>query len=188
MLRPASACAVHRRMLIERSLQVSLLSSGASGCRHRPTTHPAIRYSPARYSATLPAGNGAGRRRARGSALRRWARSKHARLGCRYAPRPGSRMVTSGTISSPAATRRTKFGLAARSPHPMQVRTGTACLASSLQGLGVSATCCGVTVCRAAESSAIRRRATRTSATSCRGTGRGGSRRTAGTRAGTLSS
>jgi hypothetical protein len=45
VLRPASACAVHRRMLIGRSLQVSLLSSGASGCRHRHNapTYPATR-------------------------------------------------------------------------------------------------------------------------------------------------
>jgi len=42
VLRSASACAVHRRMLIGRSLQVSLLPSGASGCRHRHHARPAI--------------------------------------------------------------------------------------------------------------------------------------------------
>ncbi len=140
VLRPASACAVHRRMLIGRSLQVSLLSSGASGRRHRQHAYPATRYSPDRYSATFPAGNAAGRRRARGNALRRWARSKHARFRCRYAPRPGSRMASSGTIWSPDATTRTNSALAARSPHPIQVRTGAACLPSSLQGLRASAT------------------------------------------------
>jgi hypothetical protein len=45
----------------------------------------------ARYSASLPAPSGPGRRSARGNARRRCASSKHSWRGCRYAPRPGDR-------------------------------------------------------------------------------------------------
>ena len=147
-----SACSVRRQLVLfiaacssGAHCSLSLLSSGASGCRHRHHAHPAVRYSPDRNSVTCPAGKAAGRRSARGNALRRWACSKHARLRCRYAPRPGSRMATSGTISPPAATTRTKSALSARSPHPMHVRIGAACLASSLQGLrpGATGRCAG---------------------------------------------
>jgi hypothetical protein len=109
VLRTASACAVHRRILIGRSSQ------------SRPSS---LLATPARYSASFPSGNAAGRRRARGNARRRWARPKHSRLGCRYAPRPGSRAATSGTISSPVATTRMSSDLAARTPHPTHVRIG----------------------------------------------------------------
>ncbi len=72
VLRPASACAVHRRMLIWRSLQSQPSSFGASGCRHRNSRIPARSVGagywpdvglaePARkYSATFPAGSVAG--------------------------------------------------------------------------------------------------------------------------------
>jgi len=63
-------------------------------------------------------------RRARGNTRRRCASSKHARLGCRYAPLPGSRAWGSGTMPSPATTRRSKLDFAARALHPTQVRTG----------------------------------------------------------------
>jgi hypothetical protein len=77
-----------------------------------------------RYSASGPVPTGPGRRRARANALRRCALSKHSWLGCRYAPRPGPRPRTSGTTSSPAATRRSKSDFSARPPHPTHVRTG----------------------------------------------------------------
>jgi hypothetical protein len=92
-----------------------------TSCQHRTSAQP--RRLP-RYSATRPTGSTAVRRRDRASALRRWARSKHARLGCRYAPLPGSRPVISGTISVPATTRRINSGLAARAPQPTHVRIG----------------------------------------------------------------
>src|ERR1700733_1346319 len=61
-------------------------------------------------------------RSARGNARRRRASSKHARLGCRYAPRPGSRARGSGWMTSPTATRRSKLDLTTRSLQPTQVR------------------------------------------------------------------
>jgi hypothetical protein len=75
-----------------------------------------------RYSASLPVPTGPGSRSARANARRRCASSKHPWLGCRYAPRPGPRADGSGTTSFPAATRRSKSDLAARTPHPTQVR------------------------------------------------------------------
>jgi hypothetical protein len=48
-------------------------------------------YCATRYSSSLLAPNGPGRRSARGNALRRCASSKHSWRGCRYAPRPGNR-------------------------------------------------------------------------------------------------
>ena len=65
-----------------------------------------------------------GTRNARENTRRRCASSKHARLGCRYAPRPGCRAWGSGTIPFPATTRRSKLDFAARALHPTQVRTG----------------------------------------------------------------
>jgi hypothetical protein len=129
--RRGRACSVRRQFV----LFIAACSSGAHRKFSLLSSRPARGCSPDRYSVTLLAGKGAGRRRARENALRRWARSKHARLGCRYAPRPGCRAVMSGTICSPAATRRIKSCLAARAPHPMQVRTGAARALSSLQGL-----------------------------------------------------
>jgi hypothetical protein len=126
------ACSVRRQVVL-------FIAACSSGAHRNPAFFPRT-SSPARYSATLPAGRAAGRRRARANALRRWARSKHARLGCKYAPRPGSRVVTSGTISVPAATSRIKSVLAARFPQPIQVRIGAAGLLSSLQGLRVGST------------------------------------------------
>ena len=79
-----------------------------------------------RYSASLPVPTGPGSRSARANARRRCASSKHPWLGCRYAPRPGPRAGGSGTISFPAATRRSKSDLAARAPHPTQVRIARA--------------------------------------------------------------
>jgi len=69
VLRPASACAVHRRMLIGRSLQVSLLSSGASGCRHRQHACPAPRLRAGQVLRDLP-----------GRQCRRQAKSPRKRL------------------------------------------------------------------------------------------------------------
>ena len=69
VLRPASACAVHRRMLIGRSLQVSLLSSGASGCRHRQHACPATRLLAGQVLRDLP-----------GRQCRRQAKSPRKRL------------------------------------------------------------------------------------------------------------
>jgi hypothetical protein len=94
-----------------------------ASCQRRTSAQPRVL---SRYSATCPAGSAAARRRVRVSALRRWARFKHARLGCRYAPLPGSRAVMSGTISPPATTKRINSGLAARTPQPTHVRIGSA--------------------------------------------------------------
>lgn len=123
MLRPASACAVHRRMLIGRSLPSQPAFPGTVPV---PTVHPPSRRQPARdasrYSASLPVLSGPGKRSARGSARRRCARSKHPWPGCKYAPRPGNRACGSGTTSSPAATRRSRSDLTARTPHPTHIR------------------------------------------------------------------
>ena len=78
--------------------------------------------APRRYSASESRLSGPVVRKARGNARRRRARSRHARLGCRYAPRPGSRAGGSGWMASPAATRRSRLDLAARSLQPTQVR------------------------------------------------------------------
>jgi hypothetical protein len=83
----------------------------------------------ARYSASLPVPSGPGTRSARANARRRCACSKHPWQGCRYAPRPGLRAGASGTTSFPAATTRSKSDLAARDPHPTQVRSAGACRA-----------------------------------------------------------
>jgi hypothetical protein len=61
-------------------------------------------------------------RRARENTRRRRASPRQARLGCRYAPRPGSQARGSGRMMSPTATRRSKLDLAARSLQPTQVR------------------------------------------------------------------
>ena len=82
-----------------------------------------------RYSASLLVPRGPGSRSARANARRRCACSKHPWLGCRYAPRPGLRAGASGTTSFPAATTRSKSDLAARAPHPTQVRIAGACRA-----------------------------------------------------------
>ena len=136
VLRPASASAVHRRVLIARSSQFILLSSVL-----RPSTAnrvPAARTRRSRYSATLPA------RQWRRQAQR--PRERLAALGSLQACQAGMQIRAparqprgeSGTISSPAATRRSKSVLAARALQPTQVRTGAARALSSLQGLGLS--------------------------------------------------
>jgi len=153
VLRPASASAVHRRMLIGRSSQSQPALPGpgcpgpaahlpalpTSSTRPRPTRRPVGRdradHCPAtlpgrdwpRYSASLPVPSGPGIRSARANERLRCASSKHPWLGCRYAPRPGPRASGSGTISFPAATRRSKSDLATRAPHPTQVRIAGAC-------------------------------------------------------------
>jgi hypothetical protein len=63
-------------------------------------------------------------RSARENARRRCASSKQARLGCRYAPRPGRRAWGSGTRPSPSTTRRSRLDFSARALQPTQVRTG----------------------------------------------------------------
>jgi hypothetical protein len=68
--------------------------------------------------------SGPGRRKARGNARRRTARSRHAGTGCRDAPRPGSRPRGSGTHAPPTVTTRSRSVLAARCRQPTQVRTG----------------------------------------------------------------
>jgi hypothetical protein len=136
-----SACSVRRQLLLfiaacssvaHRNL--SLLSGTVlpRPCRScRPSGSGPGRPGPdsARYSASLSVPSGPGSRNARANARRRCACSKHPQLGCRYAPRPGLRAGASGTISSPAATTRSKSDLAARPPHPTQVRTAGACRA-----------------------------------------------------------
>ena len=76
--------------------------------------------------------SGPSRRKARGNARRRSARSRHARTGCTCAPRPGLLALSSGTTrrggSSTYATTRRRSDFGARSRHPTQVRTGGACL------------------------------------------------------------
>jgi hypothetical protein len=78
--------------------------------------------APQRYSASGSRLSDPAVRSARGNARRRRARSRHAWLGCRYAPRPGSRACGSGWMTSPAATRRSKLDFSARSLQPTQVR------------------------------------------------------------------
>ena len=91
-------------------------------CRRQPCYDPASARE--RYEASGAVSGEPGTRSARENTRRRCASSKHARLGCRYAPLPGCRAWGSGTITSPAATRRSKLDLAARPLHPTQVRTG----------------------------------------------------------------
>jgi hypothetical protein len=78
--------------------------------------------APQRYSASGSRLSDPAVRSARGNARRRRARSRHAWLGCRYAPRPGSRACGSGWMTSPAATRRSRLDFSARSLQPTQVR------------------------------------------------------------------
>ena len=127
----ASAYGHHRRVLIERSSasrpafrQVFLL--GVTACcparlfrREQCYAEPS---APQRYSASGSRLSDPAVRSARGNARRRRARSRHARLGCRYAPRPGSRACGSGWMTSPAATRRSRLDFSARSLQPTQVR------------------------------------------------------------------
>jgi hypothetical protein len=91
-----------------------------------------------RYSLTSAAPSGPPARKARVNARRRCASSKHSWLRCRYAPRPGKRAPGSGTRRSPAATRRSKPDLAARSRQPTHVRTGGALRAARPDGPAIS--------------------------------------------------
>ncbi len=72
--------------------------------------------------------SGPSRRRARGNARRRSARSRHSVAGCRCAPRPGRLACGSGTTeptdSEGTTTTRTRSDFAARFRQPTQVRTG----------------------------------------------------------------
>jgi hypothetical protein len=77
-----------------------------------------------RYETSGAASSEPATRSARENARRRCACSRQSRLGCRYPPRPGRRAWGSGTMSLPAATKRSKLDLAALSLHPTQVRTG----------------------------------------------------------------
>ena len=132
----ASARAVHRLVLIERSLASRPAFRTGFRCvqrasRHRRplrVRHRKVCYARVsdreRYEASGAALSGPVMRSARGNARRRCASSKHARLGCRYAPRPGCRAWGSGTMSPPATTRRSRLDFAARSLQPTQVRTG----------------------------------------------------------------
>jgi len=128
---PASAYGHHRRVLIERSSasrpafrQVFLLALTAC-CPARLFRRQQC-YSgdsaPQRYSARPARLSDPAVRSARGNARRRRARSRHTGLGCRYAPRPGSRACGSGWMTSPTATMRSRLDLAARSLQPTQVR------------------------------------------------------------------
>jgi hypothetical protein len=129
-----SACSVRRQP----PLFIAACSSGAH-CKSQPAFSGTSRspcpcpgppspggsppgYDFARYPASLSSRSVSRRRRARRIARRRWARAQHSWLGCRYAPRPGIRADGSGTISSPAATTRSKSDLATRAPHPTHVR------------------------------------------------------------------
>ena len=75
-------------------------------------------------------------RRARAKARLRSASARHPGVGCRCAPRPGAVPLGSGTTNqeptrssaSVPATTRNNSRLAARSRHPMQVRTGPSLL------------------------------------------------------------
>ena len=64
-------------------------------------------------------------RRARGSARRRSARSRHCWAGWRCAPRPGSRRSGSGTQAPATTTTRNRSDAAARCRHPTHVRSDT---------------------------------------------------------------
>lgn len=77
-----------------------------------------------RYEASGVVSSEPGTRNARENTRRRCASSKHAWLGCKYAPLPGCPAWGSGTMPSPATTRRSKLDFAARVLQPTQVRTG----------------------------------------------------------------
>jgi hypothetical protein len=136
-----SACSVRRQLLLfiaacssvaHRNLSLlswTVLPRPCRSCRPSGSGPGSPGPDSARYSASLSVPSGPGSRNARANARRRCACSKHPRLGCRYAPRPGLRAGASGTISSPTATTRSKSDLAARTPHPTQVRTAGACRA-----------------------------------------------------------
>ena len=126
----SSPCA-HRALIASRpAFRTGSLSCPA--CFPSPSTIPRRHrqpcYGPAsaweRYKAIGAVSGEPDARSARENTRRRCASSKHARPGCRYAPRPGCRAWGSGTIPSPATTRRSKLDLAARALHPTQVRTG----------------------------------------------------------------
>jgi len=132
----ASACAVHRLVLIERSLASRPAFRTGFRCVQRASRYrrplrvrsPQLCYARVsvreRYETSGATLSGPSTRSARGNARRRCASSKHARLGCRYAPRPGCRAWGSGTMPSPATTRRSRLDFAARPLQPTHVRTG----------------------------------------------------------------
>src|SRR5215472_9917004 len=111
------------------SVQVSVASSFASrpniagSVRRRQLCYARVTASE-RWVTSASTASGPGTRSARGNARRRRASSKHSKLGCRYAPRPGSLAWGSGMTWSPIATRRSRLDFAARSLQPTHVRTG----------------------------------------------------------------
>ncbi len=106
-------------------------SSDLPSTPHRCEACPSYRCSPAvrcwtRCALTCSSPSGPATRSARRNALRRSARSRHARSGCRCAPRPGIHRRTSGLSSPPTATVRIRSDRATRARHPTHVRTGSA--------------------------------------------------------------
>ena len=95
-----------------------------AGCAGR--TGRAGRAAASRYPRTRSLSSGPGRRKARGNALRRSARSRQPRSGCRCAPRPGDRPAGSGVTDPSTTTSRRSSSLAARARQPTQVRRGRA--------------------------------------------------------------
>ena len=131
MLRVGSAYGDHRRVLIERSSasrpafrQVFLLAVTACcpALLFRREQCYAGQSASQRYSASGTTLSDPAVRSARWNARRRRASSRHAWLGCRYAPRPGSRACGSGWMTSPTATSRSRLDFSARSLQPTQVR------------------------------------------------------------------
>jgi hypothetical protein len=103
--------------------------SATSSSAHvgRPTL-----LSGSRNSTNAPASGTPGTRNARPRARRRCASARHARSGCRCAPRPGNLRAGSGTRRNPAlaeptplltATNRSSSDAGARCRQPTQVRT-----------------------------------------------------------------
>jgi hypothetical protein len=123
----SSPCA-HRALIASRPAFHTGLVFRARSARSRGTARaryvmPGVSVRE-RYEDNGPASSGPGTRSARGIARRRCASSRQARLGCRYAPRPGCRAWGSGTMASPAATRRSRLDFTARSLHPTHDRIG----------------------------------------------------------------
>jgi len=126
----SSPCA-HRALIASRPA-FRTGSPSCPACFPPPRTVPPRRrrscYDPAsareRYEASGAVSSVPETRSARENTRRRCASSKHARQGCRYAPRPGCRAWGSGTMPSPAATRRSMLDFATRALQPTQERMG----------------------------------------------------------------
>ena len=91
-----------------------------------------------RTSSMGPVSTGPVSRSARANPRVRNALSRHSTLGCRCAPRPGSRPSVSRTRTAPPlsrwATMRARSDVAPRCRHPTQVRTG--CFRTTVVGGG----------------------------------------------------